>query len=93
LGNNIISINEDKKGNIWIGTDDGGLNRYNTATQTFTHYFNNDSKKPDLRVIFIDKKVGSGLGKKVFICSMNKKILSKSLTKRQILIPNLSKEW
>ncbi|MEA5259685.1 two-component regulator propeller domain-containing protein [Arcicella aquatica] len=55
-GNNIISINEDKKGNIWIGTDDAGLNCLNTATQTFTHYFNNDSKKPDLRVIFTDKK-------------------------------------
>eukprot|EP00388_Colpodella_angusta_P009129 GDKJ01024480.1.p1 GENE.GDKJ01024480.1~~GDKJ01024480.1.p1 ORF type:complete len:1385 (+),score=239.10 GDKJ01024480.1:3813-7967(+) len=64
LGNNIISINEDKKGNIWIGTDDGGLNRYNTATQTFTHYFNNDSKKPDLRVIFIDKKGRVWIGQK-----------------------------
>lgn len=64
FGNNIIAINEDKKGNIWIGTDDGGLNRYNTATQTFTHYFNNESKKPDLRIIFIDKKGRVWIGQK-----------------------------
>ena len=40
LGNNIVSINEDKTGNIWIGTDDGGLNCYQAATKTFSHYFN-----------------------------------------------------
>ena len=56
LGNNIISINEDKTGNIWIGTDDGGLNCLTAGTKEFTHYFNNDEKKPDLRIIFIDSK-------------------------------------
>lgn len=55
-GNNIISINEDKAGNIWIGTDDGGLNCLTAGTKEFTHYFNNDEKKPDLRIIFIDSK-------------------------------------
>ena len=56
LGNNIVSINEDKSGNVWIGTDDGGLNCLNAATKHFSHYFSNEEKKPDLRVIFLDSK-------------------------------------
>jgi signal transduction histidine kinase/ligand-binding sensor domain-containing protein/DNA-binding response OmpR family regulator len=55
-GNNIVSINEDKTGNIWIGTDDGGLNCLNKATKKFSHYFNNEDKMPDLRILFIDSK-------------------------------------
>lgn len=55
-GNNIISIDEDQQNNLWIGTDDGGLNRYNFTSGRIDHYFNNDVKKPDLRVIFIDSK-------------------------------------
>ena len=55
-GNNIISINEDRQGNLWIGTDDGGLNCLNATTNEFSHYFTNDEKKPDLRIIFIDSK-------------------------------------
>jgi len=55
-GNNIISIDEDKRGRLWIGTDDGGLNCYNPETKNFIHYFENEGKKPDLRVIFVDSK-------------------------------------
>ncbi len=55
-GSNVVSINEDKTGNIWIGTDDGGLNCLNQATKKFSHYFNNEDKMPDLRIIFIDSK-------------------------------------
>jgi ligand-binding sensor domain-containing protein/signal transduction histidine kinase/CheY-like chemotaxis protein/AraC-like DNA-binding protein len=56
FGNNIVSINEDQNGNIWIGTDDSGLNCLNAATRSFFHYFNNEDKLPDLRIIFIDSK-------------------------------------
>lgn len=55
-GKNIISINEDPQQNLWIGTDDGGLNAYNLNTKVFKHYFLNEEKRPDLRVIFIDSK-------------------------------------
>ena len=55
-GKNIISINEDQQQNLWIGTDDGGLNAYNLNTKRFKHYFLNEEKRPDLRVIFIDSK-------------------------------------
>ncbi|WEK34107.1 MAG: two-component regulator propeller domain-containing protein [Candidatus Pseudobacter hemicellulosilyticus] len=55
-GNNIVSIQEDAAGNLWIGTDDGGLNCYDPITRRFSHYFTNDDKLPDLRVIFSDSK-------------------------------------
>jgi ligand-binding sensor domain-containing protein len=54
LGNNIVSLNEDGHKNLWIGTDDGGLNCYNLLTKKFSHYFNNQEKLPDLRIIFVD---------------------------------------
>jgi ligand-binding sensor domain-containing protein/signal transduction histidine kinase/CheY-like chemotaxis protein len=62
LGNNIVSINEDLSGNLWIGTDDGGLNCLNASTGEFSHYFHQDEKKPDLRVLFVDKKGQLWLG-------------------------------
>lgn len=55
-GNNIIALNEDKDKNLWIGTDDGGLNCYNLKKKTFTHYFVNGGKTPDIRVVFTDSK-------------------------------------
>jgi ligand-binding sensor domain-containing protein/signal transduction histidine kinase/DNA-binding response OmpR family regulator len=55
-GNNIVSLREDAAGNLWIGTDDGGLNCYDPITRRFSHYFTNDDKLPDLRVIFTDSK-------------------------------------
>jgi ligand-binding sensor domain-containing protein/signal transduction histidine kinase/DNA-binding response OmpR family regulator len=56
LGNNIVALNEDPEGNLWIGTDDGGLNFYRRKTQSFEHYFEQQNKKPDIRVIFIDHR-------------------------------------
>lgn len=62
IGNNIVAINEDHAKNLWIGTDDGGLNRYNLKTKVFTHYFTEGGKKPDLRVIFVDRKGNLWIG-------------------------------
>ena len=61
-GNNILALEEDKEGNIWIGTDDGGLNKLDASTGEFSHYFNNEEKKPDLRVLFVDSKGNLWLG-------------------------------
>ena len=61
-GNNILALAEDKEGNIWIGTDDGGLNKLDASTGEFSHYFNNEEKKPDLRVLFVDSKGNLWLG-------------------------------
>lgn len=49
-GDDIISICEDKNGNLWIGTYSFGLNRYDKKTNTFKHYYreeNNLSSLPD----------------------------------------------
>lgn len=62
MGNNIVSINEDQYKNLWIGTDDGGLNCYNLKTKVFSHYFLEDGKRPDLRVIFLDSKGNLWIG-------------------------------
>ncbi len=40
--NNIQSIFEDSKNQLWIGTKGGGLNKFNSKNQTFTHYTEND---------------------------------------------------
>ncbi len=37
-GDRILSINEDKKGVIWIGTYGNGLNKYDKKTEKFTNY-------------------------------------------------------
>src|SRR5690606_1947756 len=37
-GNLIISIFEDSRNNLWIGTYNDGLNRYNPRDDSFTHY-------------------------------------------------------
>jgi signal transduction histidine kinase/ligand-binding sensor domain-containing protein/DNA-binding response OmpR family regulator len=55
-GRNIVSIDQDKDGNLWMGTDDGGLNCYHADTKQFSHYFTNEEKMPDLRVLFFDSK-------------------------------------
>jgi len=37
-GNWILSINEDKNGNLWVGTHQNGLNKFDPQTQKFTRY-------------------------------------------------------
>ena len=38
--NEVHALYEDSDGLLWIGTDDGGLNRFDPATETFTAYEN-----------------------------------------------------
>jgi len=47
-GNNIISLLEDHAGNIWIGTNGYGLNKYNPHTGIFTHYVHNPDSEGSL---------------------------------------------
>lgn len=41
----ILSICEDKNGAIWIGTDGGGINRFDLNTQEFRHYPSTSNEK------------------------------------------------
>lgn len=34
----VISLCQDKQGMFWLGTDGGGINRFNPENKTFTHY-------------------------------------------------------
>ncbi len=34
----VSAIYEDREGTLWVGTSGGGLNRFDRATETFTHY-------------------------------------------------------
>jgi len=38
--NNVVSIYEDNEGYIWVGTMQGGINKYNPKTETFLNYRN-----------------------------------------------------
>ena len=40
----ITVLLEDSKGNLWIGTRQGGLNRYDPVTDTFVRYMNNPDR-------------------------------------------------
>ncbi len=59
--NFIWDIFEDSQNNLWIGTNSGGLNKYNYGTNSFQHFLNNPKNKNSLnnnnvRVIYESKK-------------------------------------
>jgi len=52
----VLSIYEDKRGTLWVGTQNGGLNRFNRETGTFTSYQNQLPGFTDVTAIFEDSK-------------------------------------
>ncbi|MCK4762997.1 MAG: hypothetical protein KAW12_12440 [Candidatus Aminicenantes bacterium] len=42
--NRIRSIFKDRSGVLWIGTDGGGLNKFNRESGEFTHYTQKNSR-------------------------------------------------
>jgi len=51
--NSVRSLYEDKSQFLWVGTDQGGLNRYNSAQENFTRYIHklNDSTSISSNVV------------------------------------------
>ena len=43
--NNVYAIYEDRNGVLWVGTGQGGLDRFDRQSETFTHY-QNDPNDP-----------------------------------------------
>ena len=57
----VYSLAEDKKGNIWVGTENGGLNYLNRLTGKYTKYpFDahniNSSRSNNIKSIAVDEK-------------------------------------
>ena len=46
--NHILSIYEDSKQNVWIGTDGGGLNLFDPASAKFTHFLHDPKNKKSI---------------------------------------------
>ena len=63
----VWSVHLDKEGTLWVGTDGGGLNRYNRGDDNFTH-FRHDPDNPGslssdrVRVIFQDAQATFWIG-------------------------------
>lgn len=54
INNNFIkSIVQDKKGNMWVGTWGGGLNRFDRATEQFIHYVHDKNNANSLSNDFV----------------------------------------
>ena len=47
--NNVASLLEDQAGMIWVGTREGGLNRFDPSTQIFQQYQSRPSDPRSLR--------------------------------------------
>ncbi|WP_114940160.1 hybrid sensor histidine kinase/response regulator transcription factor [Mucilaginibacter endophyticus] len=59
--NYVTTITEDAANNLWIGTLHGGINLYNSNSETFTHFFaNNGTKGPSNNNIRILQPEKSG---------------------------------
>ena len=60
LNVNVVNcIEGDSEGNLWIGTNGGGLNCYNLQTRKFSYYTLKDGLySNDVKNVFIDEKAG-----------------------------------
>jgi signal transduction histidine kinase/ligand-binding sensor domain-containing protein len=77
-GNFILDIKEDKQGNLWIATSEGGISRYDWKDDTFTHYLNDPANPASLsnnvaQSILVDKEDNLWVGTKSGLDRLDKK--------------------
>ncbi len=93
----IFAMEIDKEDNIWLGTFNGGLNKFNPVTQRFS-YFTNRPNDPSticsnkLKKLFIDKDKNIWIGSidnGISVIDKNGKVLKHY---KQFLAPNQAKE-
>lgn len=65
--NGILSLHEDENEILWIGTNGGGLNAFNTVTGNFTRYLNDPQNQASIssnvvKTIFEDRSGGLWIG-------------------------------
>ena len=71
-GNDVRSLAFDKKGILWIGTNGGGLNRYNKAENNFTHFTKENGLPNDaVYTILCDNNGMLWLGTNHGLCRFN----------------------
>ena len=62
-GTAVKAIEEDKDGNIWIGTNGKGLSRYNKKTKDFNHYVFNRADSTSLSTDYIGSILSDSQGR------------------------------
>lgn len=63
-GVNVSALMEDHLGRLWISTDDGGLNCYDSRMGYIRHYFTEEERVPDIRVLYVDSQNRLWLGQR-----------------------------
>jgi signal transduction histidine kinase/ligand-binding sensor domain-containing protein len=60
--NTVLSMNEDKNGTLWVGTNFGGLNKFDRRTSSFTSYIKQLPGFECIGCIYSDDKNGLWIG-------------------------------
>ncbi len=68
--NVIFCMEEDRNGNIWIGTFNRGLNRYDRATNRFTHYLHDPARSDSLPNNVVFNVYEDAIGR-IWVCTQN----------------------
>jgi len=64
ISNNYVQdIAEDKDGNLWVSTGDGGINRYDRKADRFHHYVHDDKNPNSLSSNYVSKLTVDGYGR------------------------------
>lgn len=87
--NYIFALSIDKNNSLWIGTLSGGINKYNSKDNSFTHY-STQIPQTEIRAIFEDSKKTIWIASShegIFVKKNNDTNFTKILQKEMLLYP------